>query len=176
MSWAELALDYEAYVGRAIPAAPHRKLCGARLPLGARAEVLCKAVGLAGRHLAAGKLLREQPVGRCRSLLPLGGRMSVACRRGPTLPSGMKSSSCCCAWLTTAVTRGSAASERTRVCGRPWGTASSWTTSPGRRRVGSPSCPIRGARRGRRPPASRWRRRSDTGCRGKGEARWAPYA
>ena len=83
MSWAELALDYEAFVGRALPAAPDHKLRGARHPLGERAQVLRKAVGLAGRHLAAGGLLRGQPVGRCRSLLPLGGRMCAGLSARP---------------------------------------------------------------------------------------------
>ena len=45
------------------------------LPLGERAQNLRKAVGLAERHLAAGALLGGAPLGRCRSLLPLGGRV-----------------------------------------------------------------------------------------------------
>ena len=54
VSWAELALDYEVFVGRALPAFPDHRLRGTRLPLGERAQVLRKAVGLAERHLAAG--------------------------------------------------------------------------------------------------------------------------
>ena len=83
VSWVELALDYEAFVGRALPAAPDHKLRGARLPLGERARVLRKAVELAGRHLAAGSLLRGRPVGRCRSLLPLGGRLCAGLSARP---------------------------------------------------------------------------------------------
>ena len=73
VSWAEVALDYEAFVGRALPASPDHRVRGTRLPLGERAQVLRKAVGLAERHLAAGVLLSGAPLGRCRSLLPLGG-------------------------------------------------------------------------------------------------------
>ena len=72
VSWAEL--DYEAFVGRALPASPDHRLRGTRLPLGERAQVLRKAVGLAECHLAAGTLLSEAPLGRCRSL-PLGSRV-----------------------------------------------------------------------------------------------------
>ena len=75
VAWAELALDYEALVGRALPASPDHRLRGTRPPLGERAQVPRKAVGLAERHLAAGAMLGGAPLGRCRSLLPLGGRM-----------------------------------------------------------------------------------------------------
>ena len=57
--------------------------CGARLPLGERAQVLRKAVGLAERHLAAGALLGGAPLGRCRSLLPLGGRVCAGLSARP---------------------------------------------------------------------------------------------
>ena len=70
--WAELALDYEAFVGRALPDSPHHRPRGTRLPLGERAQILGKAVRLAERHLAAGTLLSGAPLGRCRSLLSLG--------------------------------------------------------------------------------------------------------
>ena len=81
--WAELALDYEAYVGRALPASPDHRLRGTRLPLGEQAQVLRKAVGLAERHLAAGTLLSGAPLGRCRSLLPLGGRVCAGLSARP---------------------------------------------------------------------------------------------
>ena len=73
VSWAELAVDYEAFVGRALPASLDHRLRGTRLPLGGRAQVLRKAVGVTERHLVAGTLLGGAPLGRCRSLLPLGG-------------------------------------------------------------------------------------------------------
>ena len=62
-------------MGRALPASPDHRLRGTRLPLGERAQVLRKAVGLAERHLVAGTLLAGAPLGRCRSLLPLEGRV-----------------------------------------------------------------------------------------------------
>ena len=88
-----MALDYEAFVGRALPASPDHRLRGTRLPLGGRAQVLRKAVGLAERHLAAGSLLGGAPLGRCRSLLPLGG----VCARGFRLDrtSRRATRSCC---------------------------------------------------------------------------------
>ena len=71
--WAELALDYETFVGRALPASPDHRLRGTRLPLRERAQVLRKAVGMAESHLAAGVLLSGAPLGRRPSLLPLRG-------------------------------------------------------------------------------------------------------
>ena len=83
VSWAELALDYEAFVGRATPASPDHRLRGTRLPLGDLAQVLRKAVGLAERHVAAGALLGGAPVRRCRSLLHPGGRVSAGLSARP---------------------------------------------------------------------------------------------
>ena len=83
VSWAELALDYEAFVGRALPASPDHRLRGTRLPLGERAQVLRKAVGLVERHLATGTLLSGAPLGRCHSLLPLGGRVCAGLSARP---------------------------------------------------------------------------------------------
>ena len=83
VSWAELALDYEAFVGRALPASPDHRLRGTRLPLEERAQVLRKAVGLAEGHLAAGALLSGAPLARCRSLLPLGGLVCVGLSARP---------------------------------------------------------------------------------------------
>ena len=82
-SWAELALDNEAFVGRALPASPDNRLRGTRLPLGERAQILRKAVGLAERHLAEGTLLSGGQLGRCRSLLPLGGRVCAGLSARP---------------------------------------------------------------------------------------------
>ena len=83
VSWAKLALDYEAFVGRALPASPDHRLRGTRLPLGERAQILRKAMGLAERHLEAGTLLSGAPLGRCRSLLPLGGRVCAGLSARP---------------------------------------------------------------------------------------------
>ena len=83
VSWADLALDYEAFVGWALPASPDHRLRGTRLPLGERAHILRKAVGLAECHLAAGVMLSGAPLGRCRSLLPLGGRVCAGLSARP---------------------------------------------------------------------------------------------
>ena len=77
VSWAELALDYQAFVGRALPPSPDHRLRGTRLPLGERAQILRKAVGLVERHLVAGMLLSRALLGRSRSFPPLG----AACAR-----------------------------------------------------------------------------------------------
>ena len=66
VSWADLALDYEAFVGRALPASPNHHLRGP--PLRERAQVLCKAAGLVERHLVVGTLLCGAPMGPCRSM------------------------------------------------------------------------------------------------------------
>ena len=78
-----LALDYEAFVGWALPASPDHWLRGTRLPLGDWAQIVRKAVGLAERHLAAGTLLSWAPLGRCRLLLPLGGRVCAGLSARP---------------------------------------------------------------------------------------------
>ena len=73
VSWAKLALDYEAFAWWGLQASPDHRLRGTRLPLGERAQVLRKAAGLVERHLVAVTLLCVAPMGRCRSLLPMGG-------------------------------------------------------------------------------------------------------
>ena len=83
VSWAELALDYEAFVGRALPDSLDHRLRGTRLPLGERAQVLRKAAGLIECHLVAGTLLCGAPLGCCRSLLPVGGRVCAGLSARP---------------------------------------------------------------------------------------------
>ena len=56
-------------MGPALPSSPDHRLRGTRLPLGERAQIPRKAVGLAERHLGAGTLLSGAPLGHCRSLL-----------------------------------------------------------------------------------------------------------
>ena len=70
-------------MGRALPASPDHRPRGTRMPLGERAQVLRKAVGLAERHLASGALLSGAPLGRCCSLLPLGGRVCAGLSTRP---------------------------------------------------------------------------------------------
>ena len=66
-----LALDYEAFVGRALLASLHHRLLGARLPLGERAHMLREAARLVQRHMGAGQLLQGAHIDPHRSLLPL---------------------------------------------------------------------------------------------------------
>ena len=68
--------------GAASPGFPG-PLRGTRLQLVERAQILRKAVGLAERHLAAGTMLSWAPLGRCRSLLPLGGRVCAGLSARP---------------------------------------------------------------------------------------------
>ena len=44
---------------------------------GERTQILRKAAGVVERHMVAGTLLCGAPLGQCRSLLPLGGRLSA---------------------------------------------------------------------------------------------------
>ena len=74
---------YEAFVGWAPPASPDHRPWGRRLPLGKRAQILRKEVGLVERHLVAGTLLCGAPLGRCRSLLPLGVRVCAGLSARP---------------------------------------------------------------------------------------------
>ena len=46
MSFVELALDFEAFVGEALPMQPERQLRGVTLPLQARARVPRQALGM----------------------------------------------------------------------------------------------------------------------------------
>ena len=80
LSRAELALDYEASAGQALPASPDHQLRGIRLPLGERAQILRKAAGLVERHLVVGTMLCGAPLARCRSLLPWEAACVLACR------------------------------------------------------------------------------------------------
>ena len=106
VSWAKLPLNYEAFVGRALPASPDHRLRSTRLPLGERAQVLRKEVSLAERHLAAGTQLNGAPPGRCCSLLPLGGRVCTglsarpyfAARREVMLQLMRLAAHCCDTW------------------------------------------------------------------------------
>ena len=83
VTWAELTLDSETFLGRALPASPHHRLRGMRLPLGERAQVLRQAARLLQRHMAAGRFLQGAPSDRCRALVPLGGRLCAGLRARP---------------------------------------------------------------------------------------------
>ena len=81
--WVELALDYEAFVGRALLASPYCHLRGTRLLLGERAQVLRKAAGLVERHLVAGTLLCGAPLGTVSLPPTLGGRVCAGLSARP---------------------------------------------------------------------------------------------
>ena len=83
VTWVELALDCETFLGRAPPASPHHQLWGMRLPLGERAQVLRQAARLLQRHMAAGRFLSGAPSDRCRALVPLGGRLCAGLQARP---------------------------------------------------------------------------------------------
>ena len=72
VSLAELALDYEAFVGRALPASPDHRLRGTRLPLGERAQVLRKAVGC-GTPPGGGCTVERSPAWTLSLAPPPGG-------------------------------------------------------------------------------------------------------
>ena len=56
VTWVELALDYETFLGRALPASPQQQLRGMRLPLGERAQVLRQAAQLLQASHGSGSL------------------------------------------------------------------------------------------------------------------------
>ena len=83
VTWAELALDYELFPGWALPASPHHRLRGMRLPLGERAQVLRQALRRLQRHIAARWLLQGALSDHCRALIPLGGRLCAGLQAQP---------------------------------------------------------------------------------------------
>ena len=83
VTWVELALDCETFLGWALPASPHHQLRGMRVPLGERAQVLRHAARLLQRHMATGRFLQGAPSYRCRAIVPLGGRLCAGARARP---------------------------------------------------------------------------------------------
>ena len=75
VSYAELAMDFEATSGRALPARPEHALRMAVLPLQrSRAAVLRQASRALQPHLLVGHLPPAEESPRCHSLIALGGR------------------------------------------------------------------------------------------------------
>ena len=158
-------------MGRALPAFPNHRLRGTRLPLGERAQILRKAVGLAERHLAAGTLLSGAPLELCRSLLPMWGRVCAGLSARPYFAARREVMLQLLRLATHAAIHGSGACGHLPACGRCSVTASEWTTSPAPSRGGHPySCMLRGPR-GRLSEASRSRLHSAAALRGRGAAR-----
>ena len=83
VTWAELALDCETFLGRALPASSHHQLRGMCLPLGERAQVLRQAARLLQRHIPPVRFLQGAASGRCRALVPLGGPLCAGLRAQP---------------------------------------------------------------------------------------------
>ena len=165
VSWAEPALDYEAFAGRALPASPDHRLRGTRLPLGERAQSLRKAVRLVERHLVAGTVLCGIPLGWCRSFLPLGGRVCAglsarpffAARHEVMLQLMRMVTHCRDSWVW-----------RLRPLARmrpPLGDCFLMDYYPRPLEGGPPSCRMPGGPRGCRPRASRLRLRSEAARR-----------
>ena len=77
-SCAELGLDFETTVGRALPARPAHALRKIVRPLQERAAVLKQALRSLQPHVIAGRMIPADEVPRCKSLLLLG---SWSCMR-----------------------------------------------------------------------------------------------
>ena len=73
VTYVELALDFEAYAERALPAPSDHRLRGVTLPLRTRGQVLKMALDALQPHLQAGDLMQGKEVWMAKSLLPLGG-------------------------------------------------------------------------------------------------------
>ena len=73
VSYAELAMDFEATSGRALPARPEHALRMIVLPLQERVAVTRQAVQVLRPHLLLARLLQAEKSPRCHSLIALGG-------------------------------------------------------------------------------------------------------
>ena len=85
VTYVELALDFEAHAGRALPAPSDHRLWGVTLPLRTRGQVLKMALDALQPHLQAGDLLQGKEVWTAKSLLPLGGFRCVGQLARPLL-------------------------------------------------------------------------------------------
>ena len=83
VSFLELAMDFEAHAGRALPAAPQAAFRGTSLPLQERARVLRLALTTLGKLVRTGCLYPARMVTRCAALVPLGGPLLCGLSRRP---------------------------------------------------------------------------------------------
>ena len=83
VSYKELAMDFEATSGRALPARPEHALRMTVLPLQERAPVLWQAARALLPHLLVGRLLPAEESPRCHSLIALGGRTCLGLKGRP---------------------------------------------------------------------------------------------
>ena len=81
MSFIELALDFEEYAARTLPAAPQAKFQGHTLPLQERARVLRLALCTLQRLVKSGSLHPAKVITRATSLVPLGGPLVAGLNR-----------------------------------------------------------------------------------------------
>ena len=71
VSFMELALDFEAHAGRALPPTPQSRFAGAELSLQEKGKVRL-AVTLMGKAAGRESILPARITNHCRSLVPLG--------------------------------------------------------------------------------------------------------
>ena len=83
MSFIELALDFEEYAARTLPAAPQAKFQGHTLPLQERARVLRLALCTLQGLVKSGSLHPAKVITRAISLVPLGGPHVARLNRCP---------------------------------------------------------------------------------------------
>ena len=72
VTFLELALDFEAFSGHAIPSPPSAKFVAPALPLQERARVLRVALIIIRRHVLHGSLFPGKLIARANSLSPFG--------------------------------------------------------------------------------------------------------
>ena len=83
VTYPELAMDFEARAGRALPSAPQARFRGLCLSLRERGRVLRLAVGHLQKLVVAGSLLPAQAQTRCGALVPLEGPQLCGLNRRP---------------------------------------------------------------------------------------------
>ena len=83
ITYAGLALDFELFVRRVLPARPEHGMQMTVLPLQERACVLRQAIPVLQPHLLAGRLLQGDKTSCCQSLIPLGGCACLGLTKRP---------------------------------------------------------------------------------------------
>ena len=83
VTFVELALDFEAYTGRALPAAPSMTLRGEVMSLHERARVLRVALATLQKHVRQGVMLEGEMTTKANSLIPLGAGLMVGLTARP---------------------------------------------------------------------------------------------
>ena len=175
VTWAELALDCETFLGRALPASPHHQLRGMRLALPERAQVVRQAARLLQRHMAAGRFLQGAPSDRCRALVPLGGRLCAGLRARPFF-AGRADMALQLQGLALHLHEAWLHRSRQPASGRGGRHASSCPISPAPREGGQHCSPTLAGRGGSTSRGSPGWKSSARGGRARAEGRWGPGA